>query len=106
MNIVNCTPHSINIHFEDGDVLSIEPSGIVPRCSVKSEMSGSINGIPVFSEVFGDVENIPEERENTILIVSRIVVAALPSRTDLVFPTQIVRNDKGQIVGCRGFGRA
>ena len=102
--IVNMTPHTVN--FVDGDKnLSIEPCGIVPRCSTSEQQVSTINfggriEIPIVKSVFGDVKDLPEKKDDTILVVSRAVVAACPDRDDLVFPNGLVRDDDGNIIGC------
>ena len=30
--IINCTSHPVNIWVEDGEIITIDPSGIEPRC--------------------------------------------------------------------------
>lgn len=48
---------------------------------------------------------LPVCESGKFYIVSRIVAEACRSRFDLVFPYNFVRNDKGAIIGCRGFAR-
>ncbi len=50
---------------------------------------------------FGEVTNLPEASDGTLLIVSRVVADASPARHDLVVPDQLVRNDAGQVVGAK-----
>jgi hypothetical protein len=97
MNIINCTPHIVNVGSQ-----SFAPSGICPRCIVNRVEVGEINGIPVFKSVMGAVENAPEPQHGTIFIVS-MVVATTANRPDFVFPDGIVRNEAGVIIGCTGF---
>ena len=51
----------------------------------------------------GQVIGLPEKQNGVFIIVSRIICAACPDRSDLVIVDQTVRNDKGQIVGCKSF---
>jgi hypothetical protein len=37
-------------------------------------------------------------------LVSQPVKSALPSRKDLLVPAEVVRDEKGNIIGCRSFG--
>lgn len=37
-------------------------------------------------------------------IVSQLVKNALPHRRDLIVPAEVVRDDTGNIIGCRSFG--
>ena len=49
---------------------------------------------------YGAVVGLPEEQDGVLYIVSGLVRAALPDRKDLASPAKLVRNDKGEIVGC------
>jgi hypothetical protein len=52
---------------------------------------------------WGEVEGLPEAEPDTLLLVSRIVADAgkAQGRTDLVVPHDIMRDDKGVIIGCK-----
>lgn len=107
--LVNCTPHAVNI-LEEGtkNVLTIQPSGICPRCEEVKEVQEKIrNGfyIKINKKSFGEVIGLPETKENTLYIVSTLVASAAKDRVDLVVPDDIVRNEKGQIIGCRALAR-
>ena len=54
---------------------------------------------------FNEVEGLPEPQENTIYIVSALVAGAAKDRDDLVIPNDIVRDDKGNIIGCKNLAR-
>lgn len=99
--IINCTPHSISFVDALGNVIEeVAPSGIIPRCSTSREVVGFVNGIPVNKTVFGEVVDLPEKEEDTILIVSRLVAEAA-NREDLYIPDDTVRDESGRIIGCR-----
>ena len=100
MHIVNLTPHALNIVTDSGTV-TIPPSGIVARCSVRRERVGEVGGIPVNRTVFGDVEGLPEPTADTYYIVSAIVAQACPDRSDLLITDDAVRDEQGRIIGCR-----
>ena len=102
MTILNCTPHTINFVNNAGEVVrSIEPSGILPRVSSTIEVVGEIDGIPDESTSYGEVVDLPEKQDGVILVVSAMVASRLPDRDDLRIPGRQVRNDRGQIIGCR-----
>ena len=102
MKIVNCTPHAINFVNDAGEVVrSIEPSGILPRVSSSINLVGDIDGIPDEETVYGEVTDLPEKQDGVILIVSSMVASRLPNRDDLRVPGRQVRNDRGQVIGCR-----
>ena len=100
MTIMNCTPHAINIMDSEGkEILTLEPSGICPRCSVERKKVGDINGIPINKSVFGDVYDLPSPQPDTIYIVSRVVAEAA-RREDLYIVDDAVRDENGRIIGC------
>ena len=110
MNIINLTPHAINIALGDRN-LEIPASGQVARCAVKSAPAGFIpvDGvqIPVVQNQFGEVEGLPEPVEGTILLVSALVGSALAgTRNDLygpdTSPRWAVRDADGKIVAVKG----
>lgn len=97
-NFVNCTPHTITLN----NGKKYEPSGNVARVS-SSYTDFDSNG--VCKVVYGDVSGLPQPKEDTMYIVSALVLAA-SDRTDLVAPAtghpDCVR-DKGFIVSVPGF---
>lgn len=106
MKIVNLTPHAINFVDQEGNaVLSVEPSGNLARVSSRITTVDSIDGIPVTETVFGEVEGLPAEQDGVIYLVSAIVAARCPNRTDVFIPSESVRDDKGRIIGCKSLGR-
>lgn len=102
MKIVNCTPHQLDVVCEDGTILTIEASGIVPRCTQTEATVASINGIAVTKQVFGEVINLPEAQPETFLVVSRLVASAAKGRKDLLVPGPMIRGEDGRPCGCRG----
>lgn len=104
MEIVNLTPHPITIEVGKGQI-KIEPSGVVPRAKQTEKDCGEINGIPVVKMTFGEVENMPAPKENTIFIVSAITAQALKNRDDVFAPAHPVRDAEGRIIGCRALSR-
>ena len=103
MKLVNLTPHEINFVTSKGTI-TVEPSGEVARVSCKTEQVGIIDRIPVTGNVYGKVEGLPEPEENTLYIVSSLVAGRVPERADVCIPNEPVRNEKGQIVGCKSLG--
>ena len=103
--IVNCTPHAINLLFNDDSGTIIPPSGVTPTVEMIRTKTESINEIDVHMVTSGPVSGMPDAAEDTIYIVSQLVANAAPQRRDLVFPLDLIRDDKGRVVGCRGFGQ-
>ena len=105
--LINCTPHAVNIHSEDGTILTVEPSGDVARVATNIEnveLSG-VEGIKVVKTTFdtSKVEGLPSPKEGVIYVVSLITLNALKGiRSDLVAPGNLIRDEKGNIIGCDG----
>lgn len=104
-NLINMTPHEINVVLADGTpVLTIPASGNLIRLDSQVVNTGvTINGVPLTKTVFGEPVGLPEFQEGVFYIVSQLVKSALPDRTDLLVPAEMVRVD-GKIVGCQSFG--
>jgi hypothetical protein len=98
---VNLTPHAIN---EVTSGRTFEPSGEVARVATEMKDAGGVDGIPFFRAVYGEVEGLPAPKyDGTVYIVSGMVLAAISDRTDCVAPGELVRDENGKPVGCRGF---
>lgn len=61
--------------------------------------------LPLVLLALGEVTDLPDPEDGVILIVSRVVAQALPSRRDLWFPHDMVRDEQGRITGARALGR-
>ena len=104
MVIKNFTPHSITICNNAGEVARvIQPEGLV-RLKAVTVPAGEIDGVPVTRTEFGQAEGLPEFKEGIFIVVSQLVKTALPSRSDLLVPAEVVRDEKGNIVGCKSLG--
>ena len=101
MNFVNLTPHALNIVQSDGSVYTLPPSGQVARVATTRTVVNEIDGTEIFETQFGQVEGLPERNGQDLLIVSALV-AQRANRADVYSPGELVRNDAGQVVGCRG----
>lgn len=105
MNFVNLTPHPITVINQEGESVTFASQGVA-RVSVSNVGLPSVGGFRVQSQTFGEVENLPAPTENTVFIVSALVLAQCGSRADVVAPDtgrDAVRNEKGHIVAVRGF---
>lgn len=106
IEIINLTPHEVNIYNEQGDLLTTVPaSGIITRISVSRQKVGELNKIPIFENAYGDVENAPEEKEGIIYITSAMVSSRL-KRLDMYAPGELMRDSEGKIIGCIGLVKA
>ena len=103
----NLTPHEVKIYKLNGitpdlDVV-IEGGEAIARVSCEYiKVDKKVEGIDLYRPIFGEVTGLPEYSEGTYLLVSTMVREALPLRTDLVSPGQLLRNDEGNVIGCLG----
>lgn len=105
--LVNLLPHPVDLYDDNGVVVgSIPVTGRVARCRETRQVLGVVDGVKLTRTVFQrDVDDLPGPRAGTYLIVSRPVAEVLPERDDLVVPDELVRNERGEIVGCRSLCR-
>lgn len=104
MRIVNMTPHAVNILHENGRETVFESAGQI-RLTSQTVRDADIAGIPTSRTKFGEAVGLPPQTDNVFFIVSQLVKSALPERTDLLVPAEVVRDESGRIVGCRSLGR-
>ena len=102
MTIINLTPHAITFLDGNNSVLAtIEPSGVVARASQTRERVSEVNGIPVNQCSYGAVTGLPDPQPETIYLVSALTAQACRDRNDVFITDDAVRNESGQIIGCR-----
>jgi hypothetical protein len=99
--IVNLTPHALHVVLGD-TTKTLTPSGTVARVSSTSTQVGDLDGIPLFNTTFGQVQDLPDQQDGVLLVVSALVRSALPDRKDLASPGDLVRDSSGNVVGCKG----
>lgn len=108
MEIINLTTEPINLITNKGN-FTIEPSGTVARVTAKTVQVGTVDcggiNIPVTTTAFGEVENLPDAKPETIYIVSAIVAKRCINRFDVFVPNESVRDENGRIIGYRSLGR-
>lgn len=99
MQYINLTSHSIT---EVTSGVTIPASGRVARVKQSTVQAREHSGIPIYASKFGEAIGIPEPQEGVIYIVSSLVLNGT-SRTDVVSPGNLQRNEHGQPIGCIGF---
>lgn len=108
MTWVNLTPHEISI-IRDGMETVKFPSQGVARAVQTTELVGEVDGIRITRSAFGEPVNLPDFQEGIGLIVSLATANAAKQygrRTDdLYIVNEAVRNESGQIVGCRSLAQ-
>ena len=104
ITIINLTPHPVNLLDVDANVVITFHSEGLARCSQNDIIIGKLNKDIILTKTsYGEVIGLPEQSPRTFYIVSRLVRNALPNRTDLLVPNQLIRDSEGQIVGCKSF---
>jgi hypothetical protein len=125
INIVNLTPHVLNVIKEDGSVVSVMPSGRSLRVNSEYHLSSNTGGIPVYQVQYGFLElidnatkelvpfyNVEWTGTNTYYIVSGLCLDAIGKNhqtnvqtlPNVMFlaPGELVRDAEGKPIGCKG----
>ena len=122
MELINRTEHDIIVLDDDNNVVATFPAAKpedVARVTIEAEsehypveVEGERIPILISSTEYGEVVGLPEDEYCDIgLIVSRVVKDAVDAvnvydgirRTDLYVPYPLVRDNKGRVIGCKGF---
>jgi hypothetical protein len=103
--IVNLTPHDLSVVLADESVCKIPKSGQVARVATKREAARPIGGVQTFRTTYGEVEGLPDPVDGTVFVVSGMVAARCPDRSDVFAPGELVRDGDGNVVGCRGLSQ-
>ena len=103
IKFVNLTPHEIHEVITN----TVIPSSGVARITVVSREVDKIGDIPIYqSDYEGQIEGLPEPKEEVVYIVSALCLNAIPEwRKDVVAPGNLVRDESGNPIGCKGFRR-
>ncbi|WP_028648293.1 hypothetical protein [Nocardiopsis sp. CNT312] len=107
MPVFNLTPHVVTVVDERSRVIRSWPKASRParveavREPIR-ETDGMPEGLPLLTERRTRAD-LPEPREGVWLIVSSVVGSAHPERHDLLIPSDLVRDGRGVVTGCRAF---
>lgn len=107
--MLNRTEHEVKVFntigIETPDMVLEKYAGEPIRVSCESRKVGTIEGVDIYENVYGEVTGLPEFKEGVYYVVSAMVRQALPHRKDLLSPGQLIRSEAGQPVGCLGLVR-
>jgi hypothetical protein len=103
MKFINLTPHDITVIRASGDSTTFTKSGTIARVTQNTEVVQVVDGINISTATFGPVVGLPDWTGGTLYIVSALVKSAATGRSDLVSPGELVRDDSGNVIGCKGF---
>lgn len=101
---INLTGHEVH---EMTSNIVIPATNVKFRASCITKLVDTIDGIPVYETELGKPNMpLPSPMEGVVYIVSALAMNAVPEgRTDVMCPKQVIRNDNGAIIGCKGFRR-
>ena len=108
MKLKNFTPHNVVIVINETTKIVIPSDGIARVTETKTVApSIDVDGVIIetFVSSFGEVENLPPQEDGIMVIVSAIVASAAIGRNDLLVPGELVRDDGGNIIGCKSLRR-
>ena len=108
MKLRNFTPHNVVIVINETTKIVIPSDGIARVTEAKTiTPSIDVDGVIIetFKSSFGEVENLPPQEEGVMVIVSALAADAAKGRDDLLVPGELVRDDGGNIVGCKSLRR-
>lgn len=107
MELRNYTPHkSLTFQGPFGSV-SLPHLGSA-RCAEEVHQDGFYDPeetLPRTVISYGDVTGLPAPEPGVLFVVSQLVIGQLPERNDLAFPSDLVRDADGSIVGFRRLAR-
>jgi hypothetical protein len=108
IQLINATPHDINLILEDGTKITYPKIGLVPRITQTYTdypflYVDGVN-IPVKLSSLSELVGLPTEKEDIYYIVSLLVLeeGKKIGRRDLLAPDTL-RDGAGNIIGCKGF---
>ena len=107
MKLKNFTPHNVVIVINDSKIV-IPSDGIARVTETKTATpSIDVDGVVIetFVSAFGEVENLPPQEDGVMVIVSAMVASAAKDRNDLLVPGELVRDNDGNIIGCKSLRR-
>lgn len=102
VNLINLTPHALNVTTKNNEVVTIPADGRVARVATTQKEVDTLNDISIYQTKYNDVIDLPEPAENTFYIVSKITQDACKNRDDLLSPGNLIRDKEGNITGCEG----
>ena len=107
MKLKNFTPHNVVIVMNESTI--VIPSDGIARVTEAKTVTPSIDvdGVIVetFKSSFGEVENLPPQEDGVMVIVSAMAASAAKDRNDLLVPGELVRDNDGNIIGCKSLRR-
>jgi len=105
---VNLTPHDVTV-VSGVFAKKYLRDGTVARVTETVTLAFSIDDCDINDVVFGDVIGLPAPVKGVWFIVSAMVKEAVKKsgsgRNDCVSPGNLIRDENGEVIGCKGFAR-
>ena len=101
IEVINLTPHPINIYDNQGNFIRSFISKGVARLEVGVKEVCNLNGLRLVKSDYSHVTGLPEEKPGVYYIVSCLVKVALPDRHDLLKPVNHIKDKQGNVIGCK-----
>ncbi|MFC1710474.1 hypothetical protein ACFL0F_02345 [Patescibacteria group bacterium] len=108
MKLINLTPHTLNIFDMSGkqEIIVLPASGSIARYTdnekyISKQKLESVL-IPTYRSIKPGVLYMPKKKDNVIYVVSTPVRIVLKHRKDIASPGELIRNNEGQPIGCKG----
>lgn len=101
--IINKTPHRVIILDDDNRIIKCYASlpPVIRINYVKKRDNTALDGVPISRIECNNVENLPDPQPGIYYIVSNAVKTELSQRYDLLTPSEVIRDDYGNILGCK-----
>lgn len=110
-NIINATLHPIFIYEKEGDILILKT--VIPTTDLNIRLKYQTNFVRKLETEFGDLIQVetkysletplPEEKEDTLYIVSRVVSDNI-KRNDFLSLNGLIKKS-GTTIGCRSLSK-
>jgi hypothetical protein len=129
VKVINLTDHAIKLYpYDSVDIkipvskkdeqqflarcITIAPAGHAKAQMIRDteqvtiKLSGSKRRTSISYTHVGDVNNLPEEQDDTILIVSQLAYNSIHhTRKDVYIVDKPIRSESGAVLACRSFSR-
>ena len=102
--IINLTPHDVDI-YKTGKIVKTYKSKGCLRLKEELEPQEKICGVPIVKSTYYK-DRIPKYQKGVYYIVSNVIQFAYPKRKDLLVTLDLVRDEEGNIIGCKSLGYA
>ena len=101
--IVNLCRHPLFVLLEDGKSVRVPAAESSASVDLEDYVVDEVDGISIYRRKATRFHNLPEPEPGTYFVVSRIVADHCRERSDLVAPTDLIKDSKKHVVGCQSF---